>query len=120
MRVVAAALAITALVACGDGASPATSAARATATATATVTSPAPAAPASSAVASARSRRPARVREGGALALSARGDALYLADEDHDLVRRIAVPVDGTVAPKDLSLAGHPAAVLGGSAGSSS
>jgi DNA-binding beta-propeller fold protein YncE len=53
-------------------------------------------------------------REGSALARSANDDALYLADEDHDVVRVIALPFDGAAPPtqKEIPTAGHPAQVL--------
>ncbi|KYF67711.1 hypothetical protein BE15_00430 [Sorangium cellulosum] len=54
----------------------------------------------------------AGVRTGGALARSPQGDALYLADEDHAVVRRIPLPVDVSTPPIAVSVPGRPAQVL--------
>ncbi|MFT3765390.1 MAG: hypothetical protein QM820_07740 [Minicystis sp.] len=53
------------------------------------------------------------VREGGALVRAPDGSALYLADEDHAVVRRIPLPVDEAAPPRAFPLPGRPAQVLG-------
>jgi DNA-binding beta-propeller fold protein YncE/mono/diheme cytochrome c family protein len=53
------------------------------------------------------------VREGGALVRSPAGDALYLADEDHAVLRRIPLPIDEASPPRAFPLPGRPAQVLG-------
>ncbi|MFO0762256.1 MAG: hypothetical protein U0359_37800 [Byssovorax sp.] len=53
------------------------------------------------------------VREGGALVRAPSGSALYLADEDHGVVRRIPLPIDGQHPPRAISMPGRPAQVLG-------
>jgi cytochrome c peroxidase len=50
-------------------------------------------------------------REGGALVRSWTGDALYVADEDHAVVRRVALPLDDGPA-LELPMPGRPAQVL--------
>lgn len=54
----------------------------------------------------------APVREGGALVRSARGDVLYLADEDHGVVRVIPLPADVQRPPREVAVPGQPAQVL--------
>ena len=56
--------------------------------------------------------RPALVREGGALARAVGEEALYLADEDVGVVRRIPLPVDIQTPPTVVKMPGAPAAVL--------
>jgi len=51
-------------------------------------------------------------REGGALVRSPDGAALYLADEDHAVLRRIPLPVDASTPPRAIPLPGRPAQVL--------
>jgi hypothetical protein len=53
------------------------------------------------------------VREGGALVRAPGGAALYLADEDHGVVRRIPLPVDEAAPPRAFPVPGRPAQVLG-------
>lgn len=78
--------------------------------------SAAPAAPSSasaavvSPVAAAPARIGAQVREGNAIARSAGGEALFLADEDHHVLRRI--PIDPQIPAAALPLPGAPAQVL--------
>jgi len=60
----------------------------------------------------ARARKPALVREGGALVRSPSEPALWLADEDHQVVRRIALPADAQNPPLAVKMPGPPAAVL--------
>jgi mono/diheme cytochrome c family protein len=71
-----------------------------------------PVAPAATPAATLDRRRPATTHEGGALARAVSDDALYLADEDHALVRRIALPLDVRAPPVDVKLPGRPAQVL--------
>lgn len=66
---------------------------------------------ASSAVAE-RPRLPPPVRQGGALARSVTGDSLYLADEDHGVVRMIPLPLDARTPAIEVKLPGRPASVL--------
>src|SRR4051794_18421161 len=73
---------------------------------------PAASAPASADPAPAPARRPAPVREGGALVRAASDDALYLADEDRGVLRRIPLPVDVRSPPTEVKLPGAPAQVL--------
>lgn len=54
----------------------------------------------------------APVREGGALVRSAAGDVLYLADEDHGVVRIIPLPVDVQTPAREVAVPGQPAQVL--------
>jgi len=65
-----------------------------------------------SAVAPAVAPRPPPTREGGALVRSPSEPALWLADEDQQMVRRIALPVDAQRAPVAVKMPGPPAAVL--------
>src|SRR5215208_2707223 len=60
----------------------------------------------------ARVRHPAPVRAGGALVRSADDDALFVADEDHSVVRRIPLPVDVATEAKEIAMPGRPAQVL--------
>ncbi|MRG92413.1 hypothetical protein [Polyangium spumosum] len=55
---------------------------------------------------------PVIVREGGALVRSPSEPALYLADEDQQVVRRIALPADARNPPVAVHMPGPPAAVL--------
>ncbi|WP_237245590.1 MULTISPECIES: hypothetical protein [Sorangium] len=57
---------------------------------------------------------PARapVREGGALARAAREDALYVADEDHGVVRVVPLPLDPARPGAGVPAPGRPAQVL--------
>jgi DNA-binding beta-propeller fold protein YncE/mono/diheme cytochrome c family protein len=57
-------------------------------------------------------RIPAATREGGALSRSPKGDALYLADEDHSSLRRIPLPVDVNNLGAEMPSPGKPAQVL--------
>ncbi|WP_437730604.1 hypothetical protein [Sorangium sp. So ce1335] len=51
-------------------------------------------------------------RAGGALVRAPQGDALYLADEDHAVLRRIPLPVDVSTPPVAIAMPGRPAQVL--------
>lgn len=79
-----------------------------------TASATAQASAASSATPTAAIALSAAVREGGALVRSPAGDALYLADEDHKVLRRIPIPLLG--APK----ASSPAPAASGYAAASS
>jgi DNA-binding beta-propeller fold protein YncE len=57
-------------------------------------------------------RRRAPVREGGALARGVSEQVLYLADEDHGVLRRIPLPVDVNTPPSEVRMPGPPAQVL--------
>jgi cytochrome c peroxidase len=57
-------------------------------------------------------RRPATVHEGGLLVRGVSEDALYLADEDRGVVRRVPLPVDVQTPPIVVPMPGPPAAVL--------
>jgi cytochrome c peroxidase len=70
--------------------------------ATTSASAPTPAAP--------RLRAPSR--EGGTLVRAATGDALYVADEDHGVVRRIPLPFDPAAPVKTIATPGLPAQVL--------
>ncbi len=59
-----------------------------------------------------RERAKAPVREGGALARSPEGDALYLADEDHRALRRVPLPLDQNKLGLAMPMPGAPAQVL--------
>jgi DNA-binding beta-propeller fold protein YncE len=52
------------------------------------------------------------VREGGALVRAPDAAALYLADEDHAVVRRIPLPIDEAAPPRAFPMPGRPAQVL--------
>ncbi|MGK3988024.1 hypothetical protein WME99_33585 [Sorangium sp. So ce136] len=52
------------------------------------------------------------MRAGGALVRAPQDDALYLADEDHAVLRRIPLPVDVSAPPTAIALPGRPAQVL--------
>ncbi|WP_437917036.1 hypothetical protein WME73_22690 [Sorangium sp. So ce302] len=54
----------------------------------------------------------APVREGGALSRAARGDALYVADEDHGVVRVVPLPLDPARPGAGVPAPGRPAQVL--------
>jgi DNA-binding beta-propeller fold protein YncE/mono/diheme cytochrome c family protein len=77
-------------------------------------------APASSAAAAAASARPeakpktsaAPVREGGSIARALEDDALFVADEDHEVVRAIALPARAKSARADFHAPGRPAQVI--------
>lgn len=71
---------------------------------------PSSASPASSASAP-TSNVPPPPREGGALVRGLRGDALYIADEDRSVIRRVALPLDERAAIVT-PLPGRPAQVL--------
>lgn len=60
----------------------------------------------------AKPRPRAPTREGGAIVRSPHDDALYLADEDHAVLRRIPLPVDVHAPPSVIPLPGRPAQVL--------
>lgn len=60
----------------------------------------------------AAARRPAPAREGGALARSARDDLLYVADEDHSVLRVVPLPLDRDRPGAAVALPGRPAQVL--------
>ncbi|WP_437592778.1 hypothetical protein [Sorangium sp. So ce1000] len=51
-------------------------------------------------------------RTSGSLVRAPQDDALYLADEDHAVLRRIPLPVDVSTPPVEISLPGRPAQVL--------
>jgi len=51
-------------------------------------------------------------RRGGAIARSRSGDALFVADEDHKVLRRIALPLAENPVVAEIPLPGAPAAVL--------
>ncbi len=55
---------------------------------------------------------PLPTREGGAVARSPEGDVLYVADEDHGVVRRIHVPLDLAATVTSVPVPGLPAQVL--------
>ncbi|WP_437970090.1 hypothetical protein WMF04_12665 [Sorangium sp. So ce260] len=52
------------------------------------------------------------MRTGGALVRAPQDDALYLADEDHAVLRRIPLPVDVSAPPIAIAMPGRPAQVL--------
>ncbi|WP_437754839.1 hypothetical protein [Sorangium sp. So ce1389] len=52
------------------------------------------------------------MRAGGALVRAPQDDALYVADEDHAVLRRIPLPVDVSAPPTAIALPGRPAQVL--------
>jgi hypothetical protein len=60
----------------------------------------------------ARPHRAPPTRSGSALARSPAGEALYLADEDHQVLRRIPLPIDVNTPPLVLPIPGGPAQVL--------
>jgi hypothetical protein len=76
---------------------------------TPTFEAPAPL-PSSQAASPAPLRAP--VREGGTLARAATDDVLYLADEDHGVVRAIPLPVDVQAPAREVRVPGQPAQVL--------
>lgn len=54
---------------------------------------------------------PASARQGSAVALTPKGDALLVADEDHGVLRRVALPLSPE-APAEIKLPGAPAQVI--------
>jgi hypothetical protein len=93
---------------CGKSGDPTPAAAS---SAPATAGNSAGAVPSGSPAAAAKLKAP--VREGSTIARAATDDALYVADEDHSAVRRVALPLDPS-APNMLEIAmpGPPAQVL--------
>jgi DNA-binding beta-propeller fold protein YncE/cytochrome c peroxidase len=83
-----------------SGATPSASSAKAVTSAGASAST---AAPASASV---------PVREGSAIARAAEDDALFVADEDHSMVRVIALPVEVRSKRADVAVPGRPAQVL--------
>ncbi|MEP7126836.1 MAG: hypothetical protein ABJE95_38250 [Byssovorax sp.] len=63
-------------------------------------------------VAPPRQHRPPATRTGSALVRTPAGDALLLADEDHQVLRRIPLPVDVNTPPLNLPVPGGPAQVV--------
>jgi hypothetical protein len=59
-----------------------------------------------------RAHRAPASRSGSALARSPGGEALFLADEDHQVLRRIPLPVDINTPPSMIPLPGGPAQVV--------
>jgi hypothetical protein len=59
-----------------------------------------------------RARKASPVREGGALVRAGADDALYVADEDHGVVRIIPLPADAGRPRPEIPMPGPPAAVL--------
>lgn len=57
-------------------------------------------------------RRPPPTREGGTLVRAPTDDALYVADEDHGVVRRIPLPFDPAAPVSTIAMPGLPAQVL--------
>ncbi|APR75607.1 Surface antigen [Minicystis rosea] len=57
-------------------------------------------------------RRTPSAHEGGAIVRAPTGDALYVADEDHGVVRRIALPFDASKPFTTIAMPGLPAQVL--------
>jgi hypothetical protein len=57
-------------------------------------------------------RVPPPTREGGVIVRSPTETALYIADEDHEVVRRVEIPVDETKKPAVWKMPGRPAQVL--------
>src|SRR4051812_34332377 len=70
------------------------------------------AAPSGSASAPSPPRQRALVHEGGLLARAMGEEALYLADEDRGVIRRVPLPVDINTPPTVVKLPGAPAALL--------
>ena len=105
MRRIALLLLLPAAVACGcDASGKATPGAARAAESAPPLEAPAPPALAA--------RPPLPTREGGAIARSPTDDALYVADEDHGVVRRIPLPFDPAAAIVDVPMPGLPAQVL--------
>jgi hypothetical protein len=98
-------LAFAAIISCKPDPGPSSGSPSATASAASAVVSTAANAPPSAPL-------PAPVREGGALVRSASGDALYIADEDHGVVRRIGLPLEGPAPSVAITMPGAPAQVL--------
>jgi len=86
-----------------DAGAPATSATLATPSNTASTAAPTPAP---------GTTPRAATHEGGAIARTARGDALIIADEDHGVVRMMALPLDQAKQPAEVAMPGVPAQVL--------
>jgi DNA-binding beta-propeller fold protein YncE/mono/diheme cytochrome c family protein len=57
-------------------------------------------------------RRPPPTREGGTLVRDANGEALFVADEDHGVIRRVPLPFDPAASVVTVALPGLPAQVL--------
>jgi hypothetical protein len=57
-------------------------------------------------------QRPPEAHEGGALVRDAVGNALFVADEDHGMIRRISLPFDPAAPVLSVALPGLPAQVL--------
>jgi cytochrome c peroxidase/DNA-binding beta-propeller fold protein YncE len=105
----AALLGAASLMACSSGGSGSGAPAAASGT-TGTVSAPtATAAPSSLASATVG---PALPREGQALARSARGDTLYVAQQDTSSLHLVALPLDPARAPREVSLPGRPAQLV--------
>jgi DNA-binding beta-propeller fold protein YncE/mono/diheme cytochrome c family protein len=92
--------------ACADGGAPAAGSGEPAASASAVASSPSAAAPPVTAAS------PIPVRVGGALARAVEGDALWLADEDHRTVRRVALPLGEKPSMASIELPGAPVQVL--------
>ncbi|MFT3772649.1 MAG: hypothetical protein QM820_45235 [Minicystis sp.] len=75
-------------------------------------TAPLPSASASSVAIDAAPRAPAATHEGGAIVRAPGDDALYVADEDHGVVRRIPLPFDPQKPVATIAMPGLPAQVL--------
>lgn len=73
---------------------------------------PSPASAAASARAPSRPARAAPVREGGTIARAVEGDALFVADEDHGVIRALELPVEVKSKRADFRTPGRPAQVL--------
>jgi DNA-binding beta-propeller fold protein YncE/mono/diheme cytochrome c family protein len=103
------ALAASAASACSSSGDASGSASTSPSAAASTASAPASA---STSAAAAPAAAPSGVRQGSAIALSPEGNALYVADEDHGVVRRIGLPLGPTSAPAELKMPGAPAQVL--------
>lgn len=68
--------------------------------------------PSASAQANARPAATASSRQGSAVARSPKGDALFIADEDHGALRRVALPLGPTSAISEIRMPGAPAQVI--------
>lgn len=55
---------------------------------------------------------PASARQGSAVARAPKGDALIVADEDHGVLRRVALPLSPQSAAEEIKLPGAPAQVI--------
>ena len=89
---------------------PDASAPSSSASAAATGSAGATAGPTSSAAAPALG--PATSRQGSAVARSPKGDALFVADEDHGVLRRVPLPLSAQSAATEVKLPGAPAQVI--------